>query len=65
VYWSYQGAVPNRIEKYLKIFDEGFSLANGKYIPGVNSHQTECVVFQAIASGVKEKLIINEWIQVR
>ena len=65
VYWSYQGAVPNHIEKYLKTFDEGFSLANGKYIPGVNSHQTECVVFQAIASGVKEKLIINEWIQVR
>lgn len=65
VYWSYQGAVPNNIDNYLRVFDEGFSLANGKYIPGVSSHNTECIVFQAIASGFKEKLTINQWIQVR
>jgi len=65
VYWSYQGSVPDHIEKYLKVFDEGFSLANGKYIPGVSSHKTECVVFQAVADGEKERLVVNQWIQVR
>ena len=65
VYWSYQGTVPNNIDNYLRVFDEGFHMANGKYIPGVSSYHTECIVFQAIASGSKEKLTINEWIQVR
>ena len=65
VYWSYQGAVPTDVDKYLRIFDEGFRMANGKYIPGVNSYHTECIVFQAIASGSKEKVTINQWIQVK
>lgn len=65
VYWSYQGAVPKDIDNYLRIFDEGYRLANGKYIPGINSFYTECLVFQAMASGSKEKITINQWIQVR
>ncbi len=65
VYWSYQGAVPKDIDNYLRIFDEGYRLANGKYIPGINSFHTECLVFQAMASGSKEKITINQWIQVR
>ena len=65
VYWSYLGAVPNNVDNYLQIFDEGFRMANGKYMPGVNSYHTECIVFQAIASGSKEKVTINQWIQVK
>ncbi|GFZ93791.1 hypothetical protein GCM10008018_45280 [Paenibacillus marchantiophytorum] len=65
VYWSYQGAIPNDIENYLRIFDEGYRMANGKHIPGLNSLHTKCLVFQAVASGSKESLTINQWIQVR
>ncbi len=65
VYWSYLGSVPTDVDNYLRIFDEGFRMANGKYIPGVNSYHTECIVFQAIASGSKEKVTINQWIQVK
>ena len=65
VYWSYQGNIPKDIDNYLRVFDEGFCMANGKYIPGVSSFHTECIVFQAIANGLKEKLTINQWLQVR
>lgn len=65
VYWSYSGAIPKNIDKYISIFDEGFTLPNGRFIPGINSFVTDYLVFQAVASGTKENLTINEWIQVR
>ncbi|KZE95407.1 hypothetical protein AVP43_02347 [Geobacillus stearothermophilus] len=65
VYWSYSGTIPKNIDKYISIFDEGFTLPNGRFIPGINSFVTDYLVFQAVASGTKENLTINEWIQVR
>jgi hypothetical protein len=65
VYWSYSGIVPKDIEKYISIFDEGFRLTNGTYIHGLNSFETDYLVFQAVAQGSKEKLTINQWIQVK
>lgn len=65
VYWSYSGIVPKDIEKYISIFDEGFRLPNGIYINGINSFESDYLVFQAVAKGNKEKLTINQWIQVK
>lgn len=65
VYWSYSGIVPKDIDKYISIFDEGFRLPNGTYINGINSFESDYLVFQAVAKGDKEKLIINKWIQVK
>lgn len=65
VYWSYSGIVPKDIEKYISIFDEGFRLPNGIYIYGINSFESDYLVFQAVAKGNKEKLTINQWIQVK
>jgi hypothetical protein len=65
VYWSYNGIVPKDIEKYISIFDEGFRLPNGTYINGINSFESDYLVFQAVAQGTKEKLTINQWIQVK
>jgi hypothetical protein len=65
VYWSYSGIVPKDIEKYISIFDEGFRLPNGTYINGINSFESDYLVFQAVAQGSKEKLTINQWIQVK
>ncbi len=65
VYWSYSGIVPKDIEKYISIFDEGFRLPNGTYINGINSFISDYLVFQAVAQGNKEKLTINQWIQVK
>ena len=65
VYWSYSGIVSKDIEKYISIFDEGFRLPNGTYINGINSFKSDYLVFQAVAQGSKEKLTINQWIQVK
>src|SRR5699024_6812694 len=65
VYWSYSGIVPKDIEKYISIFDEGFRLPNGTFINGINTFESDYLVFQAIANGTKEKLTINQWIQVK
>lgn len=65
VYWSYSGVVPKDIEKYISIFDEGFRLPNGTYINGINSFESDYLVFQAVASGSKEKLTIKQWIRVK
>jgi hypothetical protein len=65
VYWSYSGSIPKDIDKYIRIFDEGFTLPNGRFIPGIDSFVTDYLIFQAVASGTKENLTINEWIQVR
>ncbi|WP_374187299.1 hypothetical protein ACEPPU_14490 [Priestia aryabhattai] len=65
VYWSYSGIVPKDIDKYICIFDEGFRLRNGTYINGINSFQSDYLVFQAVAQGTKEKLTLNQWIQVK
>lgn len=65
VYWSHSGIVPKDIEKYISIFDEGFRLPNGTYINGINSFESDYLVFQAVAKGNKEKLMINQWIQVK
>ena len=65
VYWSYSGIVPKDIDKYISIFDEGFRLPNGTYINGINSYESDYLVFQAVAKGDKKKLIINKWIQVK
>ncbi|PLS18173.1 hypothetical protein CVD28_07740 [Bacillus sp. M6-12] len=65
VYWSHSGIVPKDIEKYISIFDEGFRLPNGIYINGINSFESDYLVFQAVAKGNKEKLTINQWIQVK
>jgi len=65
VYWSYSGIVPKDIDKYISIFDEGFRLPNGTYINGINSFESDYLVFQAVAKGNKEKLTINQWIQVK
>ncbi|MEH7372489.1 hypothetical protein [Priestia megaterium] len=65
VYWTYNdGTIAKNIETYLRIFDEGFSL-NGQWIPGINTHHTDYLVFQAVAQGTKEHLIMNQWIKVR
>lgn len=65
VYWSYSGIAPKDIDKYISIFDEGFRLPNGTYINGINLFESDYLVFQAVAKGDKEKLIINKWIQVK
>ncbi|MDR7074151.1 hypothetical protein [Fictibacillus barbaricus] len=65
VYWSHSGIVPKNIEKYISIFDEGFRLPNGTYINGINSFESDYLVFQAVAKGNKEKITINQWIQVK
>ncbi|WP_342540373.1 hypothetical protein MHI39_23860 [Heyndrickxia sp. FSL K6-6286] len=65
VYWSHSGIVPKDIDKYISIFDEGFRLPNGTYINGINSFESDYLVFQAVAKGNKEKLTINQWIQVK
>ncbi|MBM7649036.1 hypothetical protein JOC78_001989 [Bacillus ectoiniformans] len=65
VYWSHSGVVSKDIEKYISIFDEGFRLPNGIYINGINSFKSDYLVFQAVAKGNKEKLTINQWIQVK
>lgn len=65
VYWSYNGIIPRDIEKYISIFDEGFRLPNGTYINGINSFLSDYLVFQAVAQGGKERLTINQWIQVK
>jgi len=65
VYWSYSGIVPKDIERYISIFDEGFRLPNGTFINGINTFESDYLVFQAIANGTKEKLTINQWIRVK
>ena len=66
VYWTYNdGTVAGDIERYVRVFDDGFKLSNGKWMPGINALTTEYLVYQAIALGTKEKLLIYRWIRVK
>ncbi|MFW6030772.1 MAG: hypothetical protein ACOCRO_11065 [Halanaerobiales bacterium] len=65
VYWTYAGITPGNINDYISILDSGFTLANGRYLSGINSMKTDYMVYQAIATGDKSNLRINRWMRVR
>lgn len=66
VYWTYNdGTIARDIDRYIGIFDKGFYLKNGKWIPGINSAITNYLVYQAVAQGSKDNMTIKQWIKVR
>lgn len=65
VYWSYSKVTPGDISKYIKIFDEGFVMNNGKRVNGIDGRKTSYLIYHCVASGNKEKLTLNQWIKVR
>ncbi|MGM0369513.1 MAG: hypothetical protein ACQEP9_03780 [Bacillota bacterium] len=65
VYWSYAGVTANNIQDIITILDEGVTLSTGEYLSGVNSFETDCMVYHAVANGNKNNLKLNKWIKVR
>lgn len=65
IYWTYPKVTPGDISKYLRIFDEGFTMMDGTKIYGINGRKTKYLVYHCVASGNKENLTFNQWIQVR
>lgn len=66
VYWTYNnGTIASDIDRYIGIFDKGFHLKNGKWIPGINSAITNYLVYQAVAQGNKDSMAIKQWVRVR
>lgn len=65
VYWTYSGVTPGNIGDYISILDKGFTLPNGRHVAGINSWETDYMVYQAIATGDKSNLTIKRWMQVR
>lgn len=65
VYWTYPKITPGDISEYIRIFDEGFVMSNGRRIQGIDGRKTEYLVYHCVASGNKENLTFNQWIKVR
>lgn len=65
VYWSYASVTPGDMSEVISILDRGFTLPNKKFISGIDSRKTSYLVYHCIASGNKEKLILNQWIKIR
>ncbi|MFW6029049.1 MAG: hypothetical protein ACOCRO_02215 [Halanaerobiales bacterium] len=65
VYWTYEGVTPGNIYNFTSMLDKGFTLPNGRYISGIDSLQTDYMIYQAIAAGDRSNLKINRWMQVR
>ncbi|UZQ52405.1 hypothetical protein [Clostridium kluyveri] len=65
VYWTYPKVTPGDISDYIRIFDDGFTMSNGKRVNGIDGRKTSYLIYHCVASGDKEKLILNQWIKVR
>jgi len=65
VYWTYPKVTPGDISNYIRIFDEGFTMSNGKRVYGIDGTKTAYLVYHCVASGDKENLTFNQWIKVR
>lgn len=65
VYWSYASVTPGDMCDVISILDKGFTLPNKKFISGIDSSRTSYLVYHCIASGDKEKLMLNQWIKIR
>lgn len=65
VYWTYPKVTPGDISDYIRIFDDGFTMNNGKRIYGIDGRKTSYLIYHCVASGNKEKLTFNQWIKVR
>ena len=65
VYWTYPKVTPGDISKYIRIFDEGFTMSNGMRVHGIDGRKTKYLVYHCVAAGNKENLTFNQWIKVR
>lgn len=65
VYWTYPKITPGDISDYIRIFDEGFVMNNGRRVQGIDGRKTQYLVYHCVASGDKDNLTFNQWIKVR
>jgi hypothetical protein len=65
VYWTYPKVTPGDISEYIRIFDDGFTMNNGKRVYGIDGRKTSYLIYHCVASGDKEMLTFNQWIKVR
>ncbi|MGI6648309.1 MAG: hypothetical protein ACOX5W_04395 [Bacillota bacterium] len=65
VYWTLSKTNPPRADKFIKLLEQGFSLPNTSLVPGVIASNTKILVYYCLASGTRDNLILNQWIEIK
>ena len=64
VCWSLSSITLGEISRLTGIFDRGFTLPDGQFVPGINSVRTSYLICHCIATGSKDCLKFNNWIRI-
>ena len=65
VYWTLGKTNLPRADKLIKLLEQGFSLPNTSLIPGVASSSTRILVYFCPASGTRDNLVLNQWVEIK